>query len=161
MQNVHYNSTHICHKSYSFKHYLEGGNLESAAQKCSLKKTVLKIFEIFTGTHLWEGSFSELDVNGKAMGRSSHQRCSVKACKFIKKRLQQWVFSCEIFRKTSFEEHLQTTASTWDDCFYVGLLRQFSEQLKFDEVIFKRVTFSLSCQGREGLKPGILFIVEF
>ena len=44
-------------------------------------------------------------------GRSSHQRCSVN---FIKKETLTQVFSCklfELFKNTSFKEHLRTTAS--------------------------------------------------
>ena len=64
---------------------------KSSHRGCSVKKGVLKNFEIFTGKHR-----------------------GLKTCNFFKKRPPTQVFSCEyceIFKNTYFEKHLRTTAS--------------------------------------------------
>ena len=67
----------------------------SSHRRCSVKKTVLNNFAIFTGKHL----------------------CLIKLrafCNFIEKETLAQVFSskiCEIFENINFEEHVQTAAS--------------------------------------------------
>ena len=70
-----------------WKYKVKQNICRSSHQRCSTKKATLKNFAIFIGKHL-------------------------KACNFIKKRLQHKCCEyCEIFKNTCFEEHLQTAAS--------------------------------------------------
>ena len=64
------------------------------------KKVVLKNFVQFTGKHLYQSLF--------------FNKVACVASNFIKKETRSQVFSCEfceIFKKTYFEEHLQTATS--------------------------------------------------
>ena len=73
----------------------------SSHQRCSIKKLVLKNFRKFTGKHLCWSIFL---INEEGL----------KACNFIKKRLQHRYFLlnfCDIFKNNYFEEYLQTTAT--------------------------------------------------
>ena len=66
------------------------GNLnKSSHPRCSVKKNILKNFEIFTGKHLF----------------------CLQSCNVIKKTLQHMYFPAKIFKKTYFEEHVRTAAS--------------------------------------------------
>ena len=67
---------------------------EAVAQRCSVKKGVLRNFAKFTGKH---------------QGQSLFLIKWPQACNFIKKETLAQVFSCEfceIFKNTFFTEHL-------------------------------------------------------
>ena len=62
--------------------------------RCSLKKSVLKNFANFTGKHLLESLFDNV--------------AGLKACNFIKKRLQHWYFPIKFpkFLRTSILKNI-------------------------------------------------------
>ena len=75
-------------------------NSRSRHQRCSIEKAILKNFAIFTGKHLrWTLFFNRV--------------AGLKTCNCIKRDSNKDVFCgyCENFKKTYFQEKLQTTAS--------------------------------------------------
>ena len=66
---------------------------EAVAQRCSLKKGVLRNFAKFTGKHLCQSVF--------------FNKVAVAACNFIKKETQAPVFSCEFceISKNTFSQN--------------------------------------------------------
>ena len=75
--------------------------------------------EAATGDVLWSLNFlrkSVLKNFAKFTGNLFFNKVTSQACNFIKKDTSTQVFSCEfceIFKKTFFTEHLQSTASIW------------------------------------------------
>ena len=87
---------HLLHPSIVFT---ELYNTEAVAQRCSVRKGVLRNITKFTGKHLCQSLF--------------FNKVS-EACNFIKKEKLAQVFSCEfceISKNIFFTEHLWTTAS--------------------------------------------------
>ena len=85
--------------------------LKSSHQRCSLKKGVLRNFAKLTGKHLCQSLF--------------FNKVAGAACNFIKKETLSQVFSCEfcdISKNTSLTEHLWTTASVFNNTFFVYVL---------------------------------------
>ena len=70
----------------------------SSHQRCSIKKTVLKNFAIFTRKHLCWSLF----LNNVA---------GLRPATLLKKRFQQMCFPMNFLKNTYFEEHLRTVAS--------------------------------------------------
>ena len=75
-------------------------NKKAVAQRCSIKKGVIRNFAKIKGKHLCQSLFFNKVAGG--------------ACNFIKKETLAQVFSCEfceISKNTFFTEHLWATAS--------------------------------------------------
>ena len=108
-------------------------NLETRSShlRCSVKKGVLKTFANFLGKHLFLGLFL---IKLQALDLQLYWKLTPAQ-----------VFSCKIFKKTYFEEHLRTTASNW--------LELMTETLSFLKwLISKRhpfISFNISENPRE------------
>ena len=104
----------------------ETHTIKSSHRRCSIKKSLLRNFAVFTGKHLCQSLFFN----------------NVADLFFIKQETLKQAFShifCEIFKNTFFTKHLWTTVSYHISC-YLCICQTYSKRL---HLLFYTVLISI------------------